>query len=42
MSTTMTVKGHVTTPKKTREVLRLSPRDDVDFAVDREDRIRLV
>lgn len=30
MSTTMTVKGHVTTPKKTREVLRLSPRDAID------------
>ena len=35
----MTVKGHVTTPKKVREALRLSPVDDVDFEVDREGRV---
>jgi antitoxin PrlF len=33
MSTTMTVKGQVTIPKKVREALRLIPGDSVDFDV---------
>lgn len=35
-TTTMTVKGQVTIPKKVREALRLSPGDGVDFDVNRE------
>ena len=36
MTTTMTVKGQVTVPKKVREALRLSPGDGVEFDVNRE------
>lgn len=39
MATTMTVKGQVTIPKKLREALRLSPGDDVDFAVNRDGQV---
>ena len=35
MSTTMTVKGLAPTPRKVREALHLSPRNGVDFAIDR-------
>lgn len=41
MTTTMTVKGQVTIPKKVREALRLSPGDGVDFKVNREGQIVL-
>jgi antitoxin PrlF len=39
MTTTMTVKGQVTIPKKVREALRLSPGDGVDFDVNREGQV---
>jgi AbrB family looped-hinge helix DNA binding protein len=39
MTTTMTVKGQVTIPKKVREALRLAPGDGVDFDVNREGQI---
>ena len=36
MSTTLTVKGQVTIPKKVRDALRLSAGDQVDFEVNAE------
>ena len=39
MTTTMTVKGQVTIPKKVRESLRLVPGDRVDFTVNREGQV---
>lgn len=39
MATTMTVKGQVTIPRRVREALRLSPGDDVDFAVNRDGQV---
>jgi antitoxin PrlF len=36
VTTTMTVKGQVTIPKKVRVALRLSPGDGVDFTVNGE------
>lgn len=39
MTTTMTIKGQVTIPKKVREALRLSPGDGVDFAVNNDGQV---
>ncbi|HRO58697.1 MAG TPA: AbrB/MazE/SpoVT family DNA-binding domain-containing protein [Burkholderiaceae bacterium] len=39
MTTTMTVKGQVTIPKKVRDALRLSPGDGVEFAVNAQGEI---
>ncbi len=39
MTTTMTVKGQVTIPKKVREALRLAPGDGVDFGVNDQGQI---
>lgn len=39
MTTTMTVKGQVTIPKRVREALRLSPGDGVDFDVNRDGQV---
>ena len=39
MTTTMTVKGQVTIPKKVREALRLSAGDGVDFDVNRDGQV---
>jgi antitoxin PrlF len=41
MTTTMTIKGQVTIPKKVRDALRLSPGDGVDFDVDSEGQVIL-
>jgi AbrB family looped-hinge helix DNA binding protein len=41
MTTTMTIKGQVTIPKKVREALRLSPGDGVDFDVNRDGQVVL-
>jgi len=41
MTTTMTIKGQVTIPKKVREALRLSPGDGVDFDVNRDGHVVL-
>ena len=39
MSTTLTIKGQVTIPKKIRETLGLTPGSVVDFDVDEQGRI---
>ena len=39
MSTTMTVKGQVTIPKKVRDALRLASGDGVDFDVNAEGQV---
>lgn len=39
MSTTLTVKGQVTIPKKIRDTLGLTPGSAVDFDVDEQGRI---
>lgn len=41
MTTTMTVKGQVTIPKKVRDALRLTPGDGVDFEVNNEGQVVL-
>lgn len=39
MTTTMTIKGQVTIPKKVREALQLSPGDGVSFDVNRDGQV---
>lgn len=41
MTTTITVKGQVTIPKKVRDALRLAPGDGVDFAVNHDGQVVL-
>jgi AbrB family looped-hinge helix DNA binding protein len=41
MSTTLTVKGHVTIPKHIRDALKLLPGTPVDFAVNRSGEVVL-
>lgn len=41
MSTTMTVKGQVTIPKKVRDALHLAPGDSVDFDVNPQGQVVL-
>jgi antitoxin PrlF len=39
MTTTMTVKGQVTIPKKVRQALQLAPGDGVEFAVNSDGQV---
>ena len=41
MTTTMTVKGQVTIPKKVRDALHLAPGDGIDFEVNGEGQVVL-